>query len=91
MSLEEAMEYIREDEYLEITPTNLRIRKIILDEIERKRARIAAGYKDEEVGPRPPPQGGGGPSPHPPGGEGSWRGGGPQPFSGGGALGRAQP
>ena len=46
-SLEEAMEYIRDDEYLEITPTNLRIRKIILDEIERKRARIAAGYKDE--------------------------------------------
>ena len=46
-SLEEAMEYIREDEYLEITPSNLRIRKIILDEIERKRARIAAGYKDE--------------------------------------------
>ena len=46
-SLEEAMEYIREDEYLEITPANLRIRKIILDEIERKRARIAAGYKDE--------------------------------------------
>ena len=47
MSLEEAMEYIREDEYLEITPHNLRIRKIILDEIERKRARIAAGFKDE--------------------------------------------
>ena len=47
MSLEEAMEYIREDEYLEITPSNLRIHKIILDEIERKRARIAAGYKDE--------------------------------------------
>ncbi|MBR3828907.1 MAG: translational GTPase TypA [Bacteroidales bacterium] len=46
-SLEEAMEYIREDEYLEITPSHLRIRKIILDEIERKRARIAAGYKDE--------------------------------------------
>lgn len=42
-SLEEAMEYIREDEYLEITPSNLRIRKIILDENERKRARIAAG------------------------------------------------
>ncbi len=37
-SLEEAMEYIRDDEYLEITPTSLRIRKIILDEIERKRA-----------------------------------------------------
>ena len=41
-SLEEAMEYIREDEYLEITPLNLRIRKIILDETERKRARNAA-------------------------------------------------
>ena len=41
-SLEEAMEYIREDEYLEITPNSLRIRKIILDEIERKRAKIAA-------------------------------------------------
>ena len=41
-SLEEAMEYIREDEYLEITPHHLRIRKIILDEIERKRAKIAA-------------------------------------------------
>ena len=46
-SLEEAMEYIRDDEYLEIPPSSLRIRKIILDEIERKRARIAAGYKDE--------------------------------------------
>ena len=42
-SLEEAMEYIRDDEYLEITPQHLRIRKTILDEIERKRARIAAG------------------------------------------------
>ena len=47
-SLEEAMEYIREDEYLEITPASLRIRKIILDEIERKRARIAAGKEVED-------------------------------------------
>ena len=37
-SLEEAMEYIREDEYLEITPQSLQIRKIILDETQRKRA-----------------------------------------------------
>jgi len=37
MSLEEHMEYIREDEYLEITPKSLRIRKILLDENERKR------------------------------------------------------
>ncbi|MCR4660011.1 MAG: translational GTPase TypA [Bacteroidales bacterium] len=48
MSLEEAMEYIRDDEYLEITPHSLRIRKIILDEIERKRAAIAAGNRDNE-------------------------------------------
>ena len=47
-SLEEAMEYIREDEYLEITPQSLRIRKIILDETERKRARIAAGHAVED-------------------------------------------
>lgn len=46
-SLEEAMEYIRDDEYLEITPKSLRIRKIILDETERKRARIAAGMAAE--------------------------------------------
>jgi GTP-binding protein len=31
------MEMIRDDEYLEITPKSLRLRKIILDEIERKR------------------------------------------------------
>lgn len=47
-SLEEAMEYIRDDEYLEITPSNLRIRKIILDETERKRARIASGKELED-------------------------------------------
>ena len=38
MSLEETLEYIKEDEYAEITPNHIRIRKIILDEIERKRA-----------------------------------------------------
>jgi GTP-binding protein len=37
-SLEEAMEFIAKDEYLEVTPRSLRIRKIILDEHERKRA-----------------------------------------------------
>jgi GTP-binding protein len=37
-SLEEAMEYIAEDEYLEVTPKSLRIRKILLDENERKKA-----------------------------------------------------
>jgi len=38
MSLEETLEYIKEDEYAEITPHHIRIRKIILDETERKRA-----------------------------------------------------
>jgi GTP-binding protein len=37
-SLEEALEYIQEDEYVEVTPKNIRLRKIILDENERKRA-----------------------------------------------------
>ncbi|HEX3009605.1 MAG TPA: translational GTPase TypA [Bacteroidales bacterium] len=36
-SLEEALEYIQEDEYVEITPKTIRLRKIILDENERKR------------------------------------------------------
>lgn len=36
-SLEEAMEYLGEDEYLEVTPQSLRLRKIILNETERKR------------------------------------------------------
>jgi len=36
-SLEEALEYIQEDEYVEITPKSMRLRKIYLDENERKR------------------------------------------------------
>jgi GTP-binding protein len=36
-SLEEAMEYIGKDEYLEVTPRSLRLRKIYLKEFERKR------------------------------------------------------
>lgn len=37
-TLEEALEYIKEDEYVEVTPHHIRLRKIILDENERKRA-----------------------------------------------------
>ncbi|NNM95246.1 MAG: translational GTPase TypA, partial [Bacteroidia bacterium] len=37
-SLEEALEYIQEDEYVEVTPLNIRMRKIILDENTRKRS-----------------------------------------------------
>ena len=35
--LEEALEYIQEDELVEVTPKSMRIRKIILSEVERKR------------------------------------------------------
>ena len=36
-SLEEALEYIQKDEYVEVTPQSLRLRKVFLDENERKR------------------------------------------------------
>jgi GTP-binding protein len=38
MSLEECLEYIKNDEYVEVTPKSIRMRKIILDHLERKRA-----------------------------------------------------
>ena len=38
MSLERSLEYIGSDEYVEATPKNLRLRKKILDENQRKRA-----------------------------------------------------
>ncbi|MBP7272240.1 MAG: translational GTPase TypA [Saprospiraceae bacterium] len=41
-SLEEALEYIQEDEYVEVTPQSLRLRKTLLKEHDRKRARNAA-------------------------------------------------
>ncbi len=37
-SLEEALEYIKADEYVEVTPQSMRMRKVILDHLERKRA-----------------------------------------------------
>ena len=40
-SLEEAMEYIKRDEYVEVTPKSIRMRKIILDENLRKRSKKA--------------------------------------------------
>ncbi|MCG6959276.1 translational GTPase TypA [bacterium BMS3Abin03] len=42
-SLEEAMEYIAEDEYVEVTPKSIRLRKILLSEHERKRKKNAEG------------------------------------------------
>ncbi|MBQ3977900.1 MAG: translational GTPase TypA [Bacteroidales bacterium] len=45
MSLEEMLEYIREDELVEVTPHHMRIRKILLDPMDRKRS---GGIADEE-------------------------------------------
>ena len=42
-TLEEAMEYIQSDEYVEVTPQTIRLRKIFLDENDRKRAAQKAG------------------------------------------------
>jgi len=42
-SLEEAMEYIGEDEYVEVTPKSVRLRKILLSELERKRKKKSEG------------------------------------------------
>ena len=39
-SLEEALEYIQKDEYVEVTPSSLRLRKVFLDENERKRQKL---------------------------------------------------
>ncbi|MGB1093549.1 MAG: translational GTPase TypA [Bacteroidia bacterium] len=39
-TLEEAMEYIQSDEYVEVTPENIRLRKILLTEHERKRSNL---------------------------------------------------
>ena len=41
MSLEEALEYIAADEYVEVTPKNIRLRKQYLSELERKKIRYA--------------------------------------------------
>ena len=40
MGLEEALEYINDEELVEVTPQNIRIRKIILDELEERRKRV---------------------------------------------------
>lgn len=48
MTLEECMEYIQQDECIEVTPKKIRLRKSILDEEERKR--FQRSMKSEEVG-----------------------------------------
>ncbi|MFT4669490.1 MAG: GTP-binding protein, partial [Ulvibacter sp.] len=39
-SLEEALEYIQKDEYVEVTPKHLRLRKVYLKETDRKRNKL---------------------------------------------------
>ncbi len=41
-TLEEALEYIQGDEYVEVTPKSIRLRKIYLNETDRKRNRNSA-------------------------------------------------
>jgi len=45
-SLEEALEYIQSDEYVEVTPKSIRLRKILLNENDRKRDRNKTGAMD---------------------------------------------
>lgn len=46
MSLEEALEYLNHDEYLEVTPKSMRLRKSLLTELDRKRASRQAASRD---------------------------------------------
>ena len=48
LSLEESLEYIGDDEYVEVTPKNVRLRKILLHEIDRRRARYAKNKAQAE-------------------------------------------
>ena len=41
-SLEDALEYIKSDEYVEVTPVSMRMRKILLNDTDRKRANKSA-------------------------------------------------
>ena len=43
MSLEECLEYIKQDELVEVTPKSMRMRKVILDHDQRKKAAIQRG------------------------------------------------
>ena len=47
LSLEQALEFINDDELVEVTPSSLRLRKKLLTELDRKRAFRAAGGKEQ--------------------------------------------
>jgi GTP-binding protein len=46
LTLEECMEYIQQDECIEVTPNFIRMRKVVLDEIERNRLTKQAKAQD---------------------------------------------
>ena len=48
LNLEQALEYCREDECVEVTPINVRIRKVILDQNERSRMTSKAKKANQE-------------------------------------------
>jgi GTP-binding protein len=48
LTLEQAIEWITEDEYVEVTPESIRIRKRYLTDMDRKNARLAAKHKEAE-------------------------------------------
>jgi len=49
MTLEQALEYVEEDELVEVTPTSIRLRKSLLNENERKRANRGRASQTVEV------------------------------------------
>ncbi len=49
LSLEEGLEFINDDECLEVTPKNLRMRKIVLDEAQRRRSESSAAKEEQLV------------------------------------------
>ena len=51
MSLEQALEFIADDECVEVTPHNVRLRKVILDQSIRGRARSNAKHADPRLTP----------------------------------------
>jgi GTP-binding protein len=50
LSLEQALEFIREDECVEVTPSSVRIRKVILDQTQRGRMRKRAVIENAAAG-----------------------------------------
>lgn len=48
MDLEDSLEYIGDDELVEVTPKSVRMRKMILDELEEKKQKMLSRFKDTQ-------------------------------------------